>query len=862
LNSGGFTMGLGGNWSNAGTFSGGSDTVIFEGSSAQTIGGSTSTTFKHISIDNSSGVSISSAQSLTGTLTLTSGTLTTGGLLTLVSNSSGTARIAEITGGAISGDITMQRYVTSGSNSWRFLSSAVSGQTLANWDDDFGTSGFPGSDDPAMSFTSIYTYDETVFGGAEFGYVAPTDISNPITVGKGYWVYLGPLPMTFAVTGPANTGGISLPITYTDDPAVGDTSDGWNMVGNPYPSSIDWDAAGWTKTNVNTTIYILKENGDYASYPAGGPGTNGGTKDIASSQAFWIQTNAASPALSVTESVKSSTDVAFLKTSGTPDHIKLRANANGFSDETVIRLMPGANVGMDNQDGYKLNNSNPLTPNISSGAGSSDFVINTLPDTIKEFSIPIEVYFNGPGSYDLDIINEMSNVPNSSCLLLEDLQTGAIVDLKVDSTYTFSASSLTANPRFMVHLTAPFSINGFNASCAGSSDGYAVAAGQGSGPWDYTWLDANGDTIKYTNNSTQPDTAFGLPQGLYTAIVDNTSGLCGEVYDIITIDEPIVITGNITQSDPSCYGDNTGSIDLSVTGGTETYTYIWSNSEITEDLSNLIAGTYNVTITDGNGCTKMIGTTINQPESILLTALTSNLTCYGSANGTIDLSITGGTTPYSIVWSNGSTSEDISNLSADNYQLTITDNNNCITQQTYPITEPLPVKADFVMNTDTTYLNQGGMIQFQNNSSNASVYNWNFGDGSPESQIISPTHAFVSAGTFTVRLISEMSTCSDTLFRDAVVLSTNVGLDEINTSINGITIQFDDNEVTIITNFDSEREITISVHNILGQKLLPSKTAKMKQAQLNLDISHIPNGIYFVTVQLDEDEKRSWKIKK
>src|SRR5438093_13662995 len=94
-------------------------------------------------------------------------------------------------------------------------------------------------------------------------------------------------------------------------------------------------------------------------------------------------------------------------------------------------------------------------------------------------------------------------------------------------------------------------------------------------------------------------------------------------------------------------GASTGSIDLTVSGGTPAYTYLWSNGATTEDLTNRPAGTYNVTITDANGCTITGGTTLTQPSALILTNTKTNVTCNGFNNGSINLTVSGGVSPYS-----------------------------------------------------------------------------------------------------------------------------------------------------------------------------------------------------------------------
>jgi hypothetical protein len=114
-----------------------------------------------------------------------------------------------------------------------------------------------------------------------------------------------------------------------------------------------------------------------------------------------------------------------------------------------------------------------------------------------------------------------------------------------------------------------------------------------------------------------------------------------------------------------CFGNPTGSIDLSVTGGTAPYTYAWSNGASSQDITALVAGTYSVTVTDNNGCTATASVTITQPAAALALSTTQvNVLCFGNATGSIDLIVNGGTAPYTYAWSNGALAQDINGLYA------------------------------------------------------------------------------------------------------------------------------------------------------------------------------------------------------
>src|SRR4029453_13308879 len=138
---------------------------------------------------------------------------------------------------------------------------------------------------------------------------------------------------------------------------------------------------------------------------------------------------------------------------------------------------------------------------------------------------------------------------------------------------------------------------------------------------------------------------------------------------------------------------STGSIDLTVTGGTAPFTYAWSNGATTQDLTAIPAGTYNVTVTDAGGCTQTLnGIVVTEPAAIVLTETHVNANCNGASTGSIDLTVTGGTSPFTYAWSNGATTQDLTAIPAGTYDVTVTDAGGCTqTLNNITIAEPAPI---------------------------------------------------------------------------------------------------------------------------------------------------------------------------
>ena len=506
----------------------------------------------------------------------------------------------------IAGDITMQRYIDAGSTNWRFLSSPVSGAKLSDWDDDFITSGIPGSDfpswpTPSNPWPSIYFYDETAAGVIDNGFDAASNMNNNIGVGQGVWVWcgdtiIGTQPFTVDVTGPPNAGSIALPVSYTNSGSQLD--DGWSMVGNPYPCTIDWDAADWTKTNINSAIYIWNpDNQQFATYVFG-VGINGGSRYIASSQAFWVQTNNASPVLQIEESCKIDADQQFIKQGITDQQLlRFQLNTGAKTDEAVLRFIEGATHSFDPvYDAHKMASNDEDVPYISMLNGIEELVVNSF-EKGTQVSIPIKVTSTLGGLSQLNFIKE--NLIDLSCAVLEDLETGTMIDVMVQDNYTFYLNSNTTTPRFMLHVWNNKNSDAIPPSCFEMNDGEIAVNASGNGPWLYQWSNSNG-VIEANNSNLPNDVLTNVGAGTYYLEMIDQSSTCNTIIDTITIENPLPLAFNTSITLP--VAGNDGEIALSITGGATPYNIQWSNGATTDHLNNLSAGVYEVTVTDANGC--------------------------------------------------------------------------------------------------------------------------------------------------------------------------------------------------------------------------------------------------------------------
>ncbi|MBK7408816.1 MAG: choice-of-anchor L domain-containing protein [Saprospirales bacterium] len=284
---------------------------------------------------------------------------------------------------------------------------------------------------------------------------------------------------------------------------------------------------------------------------------------------------------------------------------------------------------------------------------------------------------------------------------------------------------------------------GVDPGCNGASTGSInLTPGGGTSPYTYNW--SNG------NNTQDPS---NLPAGTYTVTVTDAHG-CTQT-TTVTLAEPPDLTASASGTDPPCNGTNTGSINLTVGGGTSPFSFHWNNGNNTQNPTNLPAGTYSVTVTDANGCTEITSVTLSQPPALTASATGTSPVCNGGNTGSINLTPGGGTTPYSFNWSNGSNSQNPTNLPAGTYTVTVTDANGCTKTTSVTLTNP----PQIALTPQTTNPDCNGS---SDGSINVSIvngtgpYTWNWSNGN---NMQNPTG--LPAGTYSVT-VTDANGCSQT----------------------------------------------------------------------------------------------------
>lgn len=411
-------------------------------------------------------VTLANKLEVTGVITLSNGTLQTSDSLVLISDANGTASISTIPSTAdITGKITVQRYVPSIIRRYRTLSPNTSNFTFNELKDDILISGTGGSangfDASGNNSSTIFTYQESTNGGR--GWKAITSINQAIAAGQGALVFVRgdrtlPAPqwytapfvaqneVTIDFNGPVNKGNIAPSITYTNTGVA--ANDGWNLIGNPYPSAIDWNLV--TKTNISQFAYVFNPNTN--AYVV-----NDGSTPIASGQAFFVQATATSPSVIFTETSKTSTTPTSYFKSGSTNRVTIKMIRDSLnSDIAWLRFVSGANINYSStEDAIKFANSG-INMGFVVPSNATNVQLNTVPP-VTNIADTFVLFTNATaGNYTLSF-SQLQNIPSGKAVLLKDLFTNTITDLKINPEYVFTitTSSAAQGNRFQLIIIDP-----------------------------------------------------------------------------------------------------------------------------------------------------------------------------------------------------------------------------------------------------------------------------------------------------------------------------------------------------------------------------------------------------------------------
>lgn len=350
-------------------------------------------------------------------------------------------------------------------------------------------------------------------------------------------------------------------------------------------------------------------------------------------------------------------------------------------------------------------------------------------------STPVACYGDSNGTATVVSVNPFSTI---ACLWSTGDTSASLSGLYAGS-YSVTVSDQACSKTFDLEVAtpAPMSVRldtALQVRCHGeSSGGIAVTVSGGTTPYSYQW-----------SNGALSEDLTDITAGDYALLVSDSVGCTAQLQETVTEPatmDPLISGTSFTINNVSCYGGSDGSISLTVQGGVPPYVYQWSNGSVDSTVSNLSAGPIQVTIYDSNGCSAGTGTTLSEPDPISpqLLAVSAynglfNVSCFGSSDGDVDVSVAGGTPPYSFTWSNGALSEDLMNISAGAYDLTVVDSLGCVGQLTVTLSQP----DELTVQLSSPLLANGANLTC-NSGNSGSVYSSVYGGTPPYSYRWNPT---------------------------------------------------------------------------------------------------------------------------
>ncbi len=423
-------------------------------------------------------------------------------------------------------------------------------------------------------------------------------------------------------------------------------------------------------------------------------------------------------------------------------------SANGQTDSTATGLIAGTyNVTVED-----FNNCTFLT-----SAMVSEPVTSLILDTSSTF-----VICNGEGNGTATV---KANGGNSPYTYLWDINANA----QSDSTATglFSGTyfvSVTDNngclktvSAFVDQPLSPLTVvfTSDSANCFGAADGKAgIIPSGGTSPYSYLWDDPIGQTDSI---------ATGLAAGFYNVTVTDNTGSC-KVIESIFVNQPNSIIPNPAFSNVKCFGGNDGSALVAPTGGTPPYSFFWNNNFTSSAISNLMAQTYSVTISDSKNCNDSVLINISQPLGPLSISslVKTDVSCNGDNDGDATVIVSGGTGNFSYLWNNPgqSTTSTVTGLSAGSYSVSISDSNNCSVDTSVFIAEPSPGLTVMVLANDVNCFggNDGTASVTPAGGTSPYFYLWDANAGSQTDS----TATGLPSGTYSVTVTDDNGCVLDT----------------------------------------------------------------------------------------------------
>ena len=470
-------LSVSGSVTNNGTIKG-TGTLLFNGTGTQNLTTVSTLNLANITQAGTGTVVQSGPISITGTLAVNSGTYDMNNqLFTLVSNAAGTARVAKAsTAIANATNVAVQRYVpltnATSAGTYEFLGSSLTGKTVGSYQRaGIQTTGFPGATTPSGNPSAWFfnPFDNNV---TNKGWVSATDSANTVAPGKGLRLWLpgsfvngaGGVNNPLSLKGTIQQGAVTANLQYCATGCATGVPNGYNLVGNPYPSEIDWDLIPSSdRPNVDNATWIYRHVAqNYATY-ASGVGINGGSSGLASSQGFLVRASATGASITFREDAKTANAPSLLRTAADKQLIRVTLGGAGYTDETVVRLHDAATTGYDSRlDAGKLMGAGLNLFTLNSAAEAMG--INAIPVPAQTETIPMGITA-ATGFYTLTF-SDLESLPSGITVYLKDNYAHSTTPVSDGEVIAFSVNGdpqSSGNGRFAL-VFAPSAVTGLQSS--------------------------------------------------------------------------------------------------------------------------------------------------------------------------------------------------------------------------------------------------------------------------------------------------------------------------------------------------------------------------------------------------------------
>lgn len=559
--------------SNTLTASSPGNTLTFNGSSNQDFSGGTNN-LKRLVLNNSSNnlnISATTTINIEEYVESQSGSFNNLGTLILKSDNDNAAGMLKVSNSNdFNGNLTSERKFTTSSSGWVNVASPIKNTNISDWDSQFIFCGDYTNSNYSYSscgnFSSIYFYDENEANGGSSssdGWVyagqpgtSYASYNGAISPGIGTLIYANNGSSTLSKTGVPELGNSSNQLSVTAQSSGSSSKNGWNLVSNPFPCSIDYNSLRNDNSFLPASYYIVN-NGSFQA----------GTGIIPHSQGFVFKsTSSSDQTLTFDLDHLTTTDSQFYKSNnGVNKHliIKVSGNVNGYED--YARLFADNNFSNNYDLGEDCHKMFSMYPDYSPSIYFLDNQQNFLERSCINNNISEDIYFDvvvgnyAHGLYTLNLKN-VSQFMIGSCIQLEDLHTGIITDIRTDSVYSFLSDSLSTSPRFKLNIDVSYDINVSNSTCFNDSSANILISGTISGSI-FNLIDSNG--LIFDSISAGSDTIIfnNLNAGIYN-LSTNDSNSCSLNNQDVLITQPDELISLFSYISDTVYLDSSGSLNV------------------------------------------------------------------------------------------------------------------------------------------------------------------------------------------------------------------------------------------------------------------------------------------------------------